>query len=128
MPSYAGATYQWTDASGNILSNTRNYTFASYSAANDGVYTCKIFWIGGCITRYVNVTLNSELCGQPLTVVNAVDDINQTPQGIPVSGNLLINDTNLTTVTGASFNGTPVSIGSIFPTLSDGTTIRNNHR
>ena len=65
IPYYAGATYQWTDSLGNVLSNTRSYTFASYTAANDGTYTCKITW-STCVTRFVNVKLNSSLCGSPI--------------------------------------------------------------
>ena len=45
-----------------------------------------------------------------IPVVNAVDDINQTPAGKTVSGNLLTNDTNLTSVTGASFNGNNLTV------------------
>ena len=65
IPNYAGATYQWTDSLGNVLSNTRSYTFASYIAANDGTYTCKITW-STCVTSFVNVKLNSSLCGSPI--------------------------------------------------------------
>ena len=65
IPYYAGATYQWTDSLGNVLSNTRSYTFASYIAANDGTYTCKITW-STCVTSFVNVKLNSSLCGSPI--------------------------------------------------------------
>ena len=68
IPNYAGATYQWTDSLGNVLSNTRSYTFASYTAANDGTYTCKITW-SNCVTRFVNVKLNSSLCGSPIDYV-----------------------------------------------------------
>ena len=68
IPNYAGATYQWTDSLGNVLSNTRSYTFASYTAANDGTYTCKITW-GTCVTSFVNVKLNSSLCGSPIDYV-----------------------------------------------------------
>ena len=68
IPNYAGATYQWTDSLGNVLSNTRSYTFASYTAANDGTYTCKITW-STCVTSFVNVKLNSSLCGSPIDYV-----------------------------------------------------------
>ncbi|KQT16777.1 hypothetical protein ASG31_10380 [Chryseobacterium sp. Leaf404] len=65
MPYYAGAVYQWLDSSGNVLSNTRTYTFPNYAAANDGTYTCKITW-STCVTRFVNLTLNSTVCGAPI--------------------------------------------------------------
>ncbi|TKC08520.1 hypothetical protein [Pedobacter frigoris] len=72
MPEYAGATYQWINSAGTVLSNTRFYEFASYLAANDGVYTCKISW-GNCVTRLATVTLNSALCGQPIGVCGTID-------------------------------------------------------
>ncbi|RZK60688.1 MAG: hypothetical protein EOO91_00475 [Pedobacter sp.] len=72
MPEYAGATYQWLNSAGTVLSNTRFYDFAAYLAANDGVYTCKITW-GNCVTRLATVTLNSALCGQPIGVCGLID-------------------------------------------------------
>ncbi|UWX62562.1 thrombospondin type 3 repeat-containing protein [Chryseobacterium oranimense] len=72
MPYYAGAAYQWTDSLGNVLSNTRTYTFANYIASNDGTYTCRITW-STCVTRYVNLTLNSTLCGSPIGVCGSID-------------------------------------------------------
>lgn len=72
MPYYAGATYQWTDSLGNILSNIRTYTFPNYSASNNGTYTCRITW-SACVTRYVNLTLNSTLCGSPIGVCGSID-------------------------------------------------------
>ncbi|OCK51965.1 hypothetical protein BA768_14700 [Chryseobacterium sp. CBo1] len=72
MPHYAGAAYEWTDSLGNVISNTRTYTFANYSASNNGTYTCKITW-SACVTRYVNVILNSTLCGQPIGMCGVLD-------------------------------------------------------
>ncbi|RYF24936.1 MAG: hypothetical protein EOO42_04785 [Flavobacteriales bacterium] len=72
MPEYAGATYQWLNEAGTVLSNTRFYEFASYLAANDGVYTCKITW-SNCVTRQATVTLNSALCGQPIGNCGLID-------------------------------------------------------
>ena len=64
MPQYAGATYKWTDPNGNVISNTRSVFFSNYQVTNDGTYVVKITW-GTCVERYVYVTLNSNLCGQP---------------------------------------------------------------
>jgi len=51
------------------------------------------------------VTLNGNLCGQPLGTLDAVNDINQTPINVPVSGNVITNDefTGTATVTSAQF-------------------------
>jgi hypothetical protein len=57
----------------------------------------------------------------PGTCVNITPDSNQTPQGVAVSGNLLNNDetkSGTLTVSSATFNGNPVSIGS--PTIVPG--------
>ncbi|MEZ7914002.1 beta strand repeat-containing protein, partial [Macellibacteroides fermentans] len=51
----------------------------------------------------------------------ASDDINQTPAGTAVSGGLLTNDTNLTSITGASFNGSILTVnGTTANTLTIG--------
>ena len=104
MENYAGATYEWTNSQGTVVSNTRTYPIANYTSAYDGTYVCKITW-SNCVTRYVNVTLNGNLCGQPLGTLDAVLDINQTPINVPVSGNVITNDefTGTATVTSAQF-------------------------
>ena len=65
IPYYAGASYEWTNPSGMVVSNTRVYSIANYTAAYNGTYICKITWTN-CVTRYVNVTLDSNLCGTPI--------------------------------------------------------------
>ena len=91
MENYAGATYEWTNSQGTVVSNTRTYPISNYTSAYDGTYVCKITW-SNCVTRYVNVTLNGNLCGQPLGTLDAVNDINQVPAGSTVTGNVLTND------------------------------------
>ncbi|KQT16767.1 hypothetical protein ASG31_10330 [Chryseobacterium sp. Leaf404] len=65
MPYYAGASYEWTNPAGAVVSNTRIYAIANYANSYNGTYTCKITWTN-CVTRFVNVTLNSALCNGPL--------------------------------------------------------------
>jgi hypothetical protein len=72
IPYYAGASYQWVNPQGTVVSNTRIYTFANYSSSYDGTYVCKINW-SNCVTRFVNVTLNSNLCGNPINLCGTID-------------------------------------------------------
>lgn len=65
MKFYSGANYEWLDPAGNVISNTRNYNFPSFSIANNGTYTARITW-STCVTRHVKITLNSILCGNPI--------------------------------------------------------------
>ena len=65
MPYYSGAAYQWINPQGTVVSNSRIYSIANYNSSYDGTYTCKITW-SSCVTRFVNMTLNSALCGGPL--------------------------------------------------------------
>ena len=109
MKYYAGATYEWKNPQGTVVSNTRTYPIANYTAANNGTYICKITW-SNCVTRYVNVTLNGNLCGQPLGTIDAVNDINQVPAGSTVTGNVLTNDetTGLTVQSATYYNASGV--------------------
>lgn len=120
MKYYAGATYEWKNPQGTVVSNTRTYPIANYTAANNGTYICKITW-SNCVTRYVNVTLNGNLCGQPLGFLDAVNDINQVPAGSTVTGNVLTNDetTGLTVQSATYYNAsgvvTPLQLGTATP-------------
>lgn len=117
MKSYAGATYQWTDPAGNVISDTRIYSFANYQPSNDGVYAVKITW-SNCVTRTVFVTLNSNLCGQPIgnsTIAgnifndgNALADntVNGTPTGTAGTQQLYI---SLVSSTGTIITTVPVN-------------------
>lgn len=67
IPYYAGASYEWTNPAGTVISNTRTHTFANYTASDNGTYVCKITWTN-CVTRFVNVTLDSTVCGGPINV------------------------------------------------------------
>lgn len=66
-PYYAGANYEWTNPAGMIISNSRTYTISNYVPSNNGTYICKITW-SNCVTRFVNVTLDSTVCGGPINV------------------------------------------------------------
>ena len=120
MKYYAGATYEWTNPQGTVVSNTRTYPISNYTSAYDGTYVCKITWTN-CVTRYVNVTLNGNLCGQPLGTLDAVNDINQVPAGSTVTGNVLTNDetTGLTVQSATYYNAsgvvTPLQLGTATP-------------
>lgn len=72
IPYYAGASYVWTNSSGVVVSNTRVYSIANYTPAYNGSYTCKITW-SNCVTRYVNVTIDSNLCGSPIGNCGLID-------------------------------------------------------
>lgn len=67
VPYYSGATYTWTNPQGAVVSNTRTYNIPTYNAGFDGTYVAKITW-NNCITRYVQVTVSSNACGQPIAV------------------------------------------------------------
>ncbi len=65
IPFYSGATYQWKNPTGEIVSNTRTYQVANWNSSYDGTYVATISW-GECVVRYVKVTVNSNLCGEPI--------------------------------------------------------------
>ena len=65
MPYYAGASYEWSNPSGTVISNSRTHTIANYTVSDSGTYICKIAW-SNCVTRFVNITLDSNLCGGPI--------------------------------------------------------------
>ncbi|NBL65906.1 hypothetical protein GV828_11915, partial [Flavobacterium sp. NST-5] len=109
IPFYAGATYEWTNPQGVVVSNIRSYSIANYTPSYNGLYVCKITW-DDCVTRYVNVTLNSQQCNEPLAIT-AVDDFFDplnTPSTATVVGNVYINDT----LNGVSFVPTQVTLTS----------------
>lgn len=72
MPYYTGATYEWTDPQGNVISDTRIHTIANYQPSDNGTYICKITW-SDCVTRFVEVTLNSAFCGNPIGECGTID-------------------------------------------------------
>ena len=72
MPYYAVASYEWSNPAGAVVSNTRVYAIANYDNSYNGTYVCKITWTN-CVTRFVNVTLNSALCGGSIGVCGTVD-------------------------------------------------------
>jgi len=108
----AGNFNPTTTASGTLSTQNPNINFGTMVDVN-GVPTAV-----GASGQGVGTSQNNAISE---CVGVATDDINQTPQGKPVSGNLLTNDTNLTTVTGATFNGTNITIGTL-TTLTVGTT------
>lgn len=72
MPYYAGASYEWSNPSGTVISNSRTHTISNYIPSNNGTYVCKITWTN-CVTRYVNLSLNSTLCGGTIGDCGTVD-------------------------------------------------------
>ena len=92
-------------------------SFANYQPSNDGVYAVKITW-RNCVTRTVFVTLNSNLCGQPIgnsTIAgnifndgNALADntVNGTPTGTAGTQQLYI---SLVSSTGTIITTVPVN-------------------
>ncbi len=67
------------------------YTGASLETAKTFTYTLIITRPGGCtFTDEINVTVKSH----GVCFVKAYNDINQTPEGVPVSGNVSTNDDN----------------------------------
>ncbi|PZF71770.1 T9SS type A sorting domain-containing protein [Taibaiella soli] len=67
VPEMPGATYSWSNPANVIVSSSYNYSIPNYNASYDGIYTCTVSF-GGCVTRTMHVTLNSQLCAQPLPI------------------------------------------------------------
>jgi hypothetical protein len=67
VPDMVDAAYTWKK-NGVTISTNREIIFPSFSAGDNGTYTCTVLIAGGCVTRTVTVTLNSLLCGQVLPV------------------------------------------------------------
>ena len=84
-PDYVGATYEWTNQAGTVVSTTKDYYIANYNAANDGVYTAKISW-GGCVVRFITITIDSKKCGQPIDEVCVNPAKSGTPDGFTKVG------------------------------------------
>ncbi len=98
VPYYAGASYRWKNEAGAIVSSARNYSIPNFNESYNGTYTAEISW-GTCVSRYVKVTLNGNLCAQPLDdYIIAVDDINQVPKGVAAYGNVMTNDSYVATI------------------------------
>lgn len=66
IPYYSGATYEWLNPQGAVVSSTRTYSVSSWNNSYNGTYLAKITWTN-CVTRFVYVTVNSNQCGQPIT-------------------------------------------------------------
>lgn len=65
LPQLPGATYEWKNASGNVVSTSYNYNIASYNTSYNGKYTATTFF-GSCAKRTDTVTLNSAMCGSTI--------------------------------------------------------------
>ena len=66
-PQIAGAAYEWRNPANVVVSNTYNYTIASYNSSYNGQYTCKVSF-GNCVTRTITVSITSTACGTPLPI------------------------------------------------------------
>lgn len=111
VPEYPGATYEWKNAAGVVVSNTRQYSIASYNNSYNGTYTATVLF-GNCLMRVSNITVYGALCNQPIadvTVsgsvfhdVNNDGIVNGTKTGIAGTNNLYVsiikNNTIITTV------------------------------
>ncbi len=85
LPEYVGATYEWKNPAGVVVSNTRNYAIANYAATNDGTYTGTISW-GTCMVRIVTLTLDSRRCGDPIDEFCTEMPLGGTPDGFTKVG------------------------------------------
>lgn len=65
IPYFAGATYQWANAQGVVLSDTREYKITNYDSSHDGQYTATITW-DNCLVRTVTITISGTQCGQTI--------------------------------------------------------------
>ena len=65
MPDYPGATYEWKNSAGAVVSTNRNYQIGNYNKSYDGTYTAKVMF-GQCLVRVSTVTVYGELCQQPI--------------------------------------------------------------
>lgn len=67
LPLSTGATYQWNNPAGAVVSTSNTLSFNPYTSANDGQYS-SIVSFGSCVIRKDTVTLSSSKCGQPLPI------------------------------------------------------------
>ena len=67
-PDLPGATYSWSK-NGSVISTSKDINFASFSPSDNGTYTCNVA-VGGCVARTITVTLNSNNCGLPVSLVS----------------------------------------------------------
>lgn len=85
VPLYDEAQYEWKkEGNTGVLSHEPKIDFAKYTAADDGTYICRVQW-GGCVTREVKYTLNSNKCGTALNNKisgKVFDDRNELTGGI----------------------------------------------
>lgn len=59
------ASYSWTFNNGPVIATSKDVVFGTYSAANNGTYTCTIT-LDYCVSQVLTVNLNSINCSQPL--------------------------------------------------------------
>jgi hypothetical protein len=71
LPQMPGASYEWINPSGAVVSNTYNYTIASYNNSYNGMYVGKLIW-SGCLLRTDTIKVSSLYCGGGLLPVNIV--------------------------------------------------------
>lgn len=62
LPQLSGASYEWKNAAGIIVSTNYNYEISNYNNSYNGQYTGSMTW-GGCLNRTATITINSALCG-----------------------------------------------------------------
>jgi len=62
MPQLSGASYEWKNPAGIIVSTSYNYTIPVYNPSYDGEYIGTFTW-SGCVKRADTLALSSTLCG-----------------------------------------------------------------
>ena len=67
MPQLSGASYEWKNPAGIIVSTSYNYTIPVYSASYDGKYIGTLTW-SGCVKRADTLTLSASLCGTSISL------------------------------------------------------------
>ena len=100
-PNYVGATYVWKK-NNVVLANTQDFTINNYNVSNDGQYILEVSW-GTCLTKTDDININGALCGNPIGVIDAVDDNYST----------LNNNALPTVISNDTLGGVPVSINDV---------------
>ncbi|MEJ8597519.1 fibronectin type III domain-containing protein [Riemerella anatipestifer] len=114
---FPGATYEWTNPSGTVVSTTKDYAIASYNSSYDGTYKLKMTW-DGCVVRTMEISVYSTLCGGPISQasisghvfndLNGLDDNTVNGTGIGVADGVQLYITAYTADENGE-NGVPIT-------------------
>ncbi|RQO32102.1 hypothetical protein DBR32_00365 [Taibaiella sp. KBW10] len=120
LPDYSGATYEWRNPSGVVITNAKDYFIASYNTSYDGTYTATISW-NGCVTRTLSYSIYGNLCGQTTTSVNVSGNVFHDPNGLSDS---MVNGTGIGLASGQQIYASMIKNGVIIastPVAANGT-------